>query len=414
MALAAKTFANLVTFTRASTATYWDSAGVLRTAASGAPRFDYNPVTFVIRGLLVESQSTNLLLQSQDLSAAAYTRLNLVTSGYTDLLAAPDGTVTMDAIIESTTPTVYHGVNQNITKAATANQYAYSLFVKDKGRQIVVAVQNVGATAGVVARFNPAIGTVTGAINTYGTGFTAGAMTVESVGGGIYRLTLTGTSDTAATLSCSLSLHNGTSNTYTGDGSSGVYVWGQQLEIGEYSTSYIPTTTAQVTRATDMANVASISPWYNQAAGTFVVEAMRNSLPAPAASSPGSYGKLATMSDGTNNNAISFGTVASQNNIYTAVTAAGAETMNYAALPMTAGVATKVALAITATSARLAVAGSLAGASDDTSVTMPAATLLTVGHRQDGSQNTAWNGWIRSLKYYPRRVTNAELVSLTT
>ena len=119
------------------------------------------------------------------------------------------------------------------------------------------------------------------------------------------------------------------------------------------------------------------------------------------------------MSDGTNNNAISFGTVAGQNNIYTAVTAAGAETMNYAALPMTAGVATKVALAITATSARLAVGGTLAGASDDTAVTMPAATLLTFGHRQDGSLNTAWNGWIRSVKYYPRRVTNAELVSLT-
>ena len=120
------------------------------------------------------------------------------------------------------------------------------------------------------------------------------------------------------------------------------------------------------------------------------------------------------MSDGTLNNAISFGTVAGQNNIYTAVTAAGAETMNYAALPMTAGVATKVALAITATSARLAVGGTLAGASDDTSVTMPAATLLTVGQRQDGSINTAWNGWIRSFRYYPRRVTNAELVSLTT
>lgn len=414
MALAAKTFAELVTFTRASTATYWDSAGVLQTAASGAARIDYDPATLAIRGLLVEPQSTNLLLQSQDISAASYTRLNLVTTSYTDVLLAPDGTLTMDAMMESTTPTVYHGLHQTITKAASAITYAYSVFVRDKGRPLVMAIQNTAATSGVFARFNPATGAVTSTAAAFGTGFTAGAMTAEALGGGLYRVTLTATSDTATTLKVEISLHNGTTNTYTGNGTSGVYLWGQQLEAGEYATSYIPTTTAQVTRLTDMPNVATISPWYNQTAGTFVVEALRTSLPAPQASSPSSYGKLVTMSDGTNNNAISFGTVAGQNNIYTAVTAAGAETMSYAALPMTAGVATKVALAITATSARLAVGGTLAGASDDTAVTMPAATLLTFGHRQDGSLNTAWNGWIRSVKYYPRRVTNAELVSLTT
>ena len=56
-----------ITFTRASTATYFDSTGVMQTAATNAPRFDYDPVTHVLRGLLMEDTRTNLLLNSATL-----------------------------------------------------------------------------------------------------------------------------------------------------------------------------------------------------------------------------------------------------------------------------------------------------------------------------------------------------------
>jgi hypothetical protein len=69
-----------ITFTRASTATYFDAAGVMQTAATNAPRFDYDPVTHVLRGLLIEEQRTNVLLNSATLgtqsvavTAQAYT-----------------------------------------------------------------------------------------------------------------------------------------------------------------------------------------------------------------------------------------------------------------------------------------------------------------------------------------------------
>src|SRR4029077_17321879 len=61
------------TFTRASTATYFDASGTMQTAATNAPRFDYDPVTHALRGLLIEEQRTNLLLNSATLGTQSVT-----------------------------------------------------------------------------------------------------------------------------------------------------------------------------------------------------------------------------------------------------------------------------------------------------------------------------------------------------
>ena len=69
-----------ITFTRASVATYFDAAGAIQTATSGTPRWDYDPVTHAMLGLLIEEQRANLLLNSATLgtqsvavTAQAYT-----------------------------------------------------------------------------------------------------------------------------------------------------------------------------------------------------------------------------------------------------------------------------------------------------------------------------------------------------
>jgi len=64
--------ADVVTFTRASTATYWAIDGKLKTAVSDAPRFEYDRITGASLGLRVEASSTNLLLHSADISNAAW------------------------------------------------------------------------------------------------------------------------------------------------------------------------------------------------------------------------------------------------------------------------------------------------------------------------------------------------------
>ena len=97
------------------------------------------------------------------------------------------------------------------------------------------------------------------------------------MGGGLYRLWITVTSNSTsisyqvAALDPSNSIDPISSN-YAGDGSSGPLISAAQVEAGSFPTSYIPTTTAQVTRAADVASVNVLSPWFNQSAGTFVIE----------------------------------------------------------------------------------------------------------------------------------------------
>ena len=62
-----------ITFTRASTATYTDASGTIQTAAVNAPRWDYDPVTHALKGLLIEEARTNVLLNSAVLSTQSVT-----------------------------------------------------------------------------------------------------------------------------------------------------------------------------------------------------------------------------------------------------------------------------------------------------------------------------------------------------
>ena len=80
-----------VTFTRASTATYFDSTGTLQTATTNAPRWDYDPVTHALRGLLIEEARTNLLLNSATLGTQSVT----TTAVATTLSFYGTGTVTL-------------------------------------------------------------------------------------------------------------------------------------------------------------------------------------------------------------------------------------------------------------------------------------------------------------------------------
>jgi hypothetical protein len=389
-----------VTFTRGTTATFVGSNGFIQTAAINAPRFDYDPVTLAAKGLLIEEQRTNLLLQSQTLDNASWSKSNGTIAA--DAIASPDGTTNADAFIENTAPSAFHFMAQSIAKAASNIQYAVSFYVKDKGRQVAFSF-NSGAS-GVAGRVNPATGTITAAIGTFGTGWTAGSLTMTNAGNGWYRVVIVATSDILLTATFQLSLHNGTTNVYTGDGVSGAYIWGAQMEAAAFATSYIPTVASQVTRSADVATMTgtNFSSWYNQTQGTFVVGADVISTTAT----------RVWMDVGPNG---AFGTTAYIGQVPASISLLpGAAPVNMSSQVATTALSNTVAIGLQTNNSVFAANGEIGPV--DTSCTMPAsATQLVIGSAiwNLGGAITL-NGHVRTIAYYNTRLSNATLQALTT
>jgi hypothetical protein len=253
----ATTGASLVTFTRASSATYVDSQGVIQTASTDVPRFDHNPVTGESLGLLVEEQRTNLMTLSEDFSNSIVFRGAVTANAAT----APDGAATADLFTEST-ETGNHIVQAPSNIAfSSGTTYTYTIFLKPNGRTSIRVNANQTATWPVDATFNL---TGTGSVST-----TLGTCSIQQLANEWYRCVLTAAATASATTIVSHRTSSG-----DGDGTSGIYLWGAQLEAGAFPTSYIPTTTAAATRSADVASISgsNFSSWYRQDEGTFYTQ----------------------------------------------------------------------------------------------------------------------------------------------
>ena len=95
---------------------------------------------------------------------------------------------------------------------------------------------------------------------------------MEAYPNGWYRCSTTFTTPSSITFQQVLIgiLQNGTTDTYAGNGSSGIYIWGAQLEVGAFPTSYIPTDSATATRGADFAEIdgEDFTDFFNQTEGT--------------------------------------------------------------------------------------------------------------------------------------------------
>jgi len=131
----AVTGASLVTFTRASSGTYVDSAGVIQTATNDVPRFDHNPTTGESLGLLVEEARTNSIFGSADFSST-YTSLTNLTATV-DTAVAPDGSTTADTIAGASSTLNIKYFYKNFTTTATG-AYTASIYLKANTQSIVL------------------------------------------------------------------------------------------------------------------------------------------------------------------------------------------------------------------------------------------------------------------------------------
>ena len=225
------------TFTRGSTATYYDASGILQTAAINVPRFDHDPVTGVLKGLLLETTRTNLQLYSDAIDHASWSKVaSTVTPNAT---TSPAGTMTADLLVPDTTNT-WHLVSSAGKTTVASQYYTASIYAKPAGYDYVYV--NLTDPANHYAVFNIS----TCAVGVIGASVTS--TSAQPVGNGWCRIAVTaqvsGTSSNGA-----YHVTGGNSvAAFSGNGTSGVYFWGAQFEKGDFITSYIATAATSATR----------------------------------------------------------------------------------------------------------------------------------------------------------------------
>jgi len=350
-------------------------------------------VTFTPRGLLIEELRTNLLLQSNDFTQAYWAKQNsAITAG----LVGPMGAATATRLADGTTVNAVHQlyVNTGVTLTAAAN--TFSVFAK-AGEYSYINLSIDGTTNCFFNLTTGAVGTNTGTTNP----------TITPVGSGWYRCSITSTT-TASTFFSSVKLSpDGVNTTYApADLTKGVYIFGAQIELGAFPTSYIPTTTATVTRAADSASMTgtNFSSWWNPTAGTLVAE-FDSATPAFI-----SGASVVSADAGTTGGSASTGIWFSNP---TSLILESANSPAGTNITLTAsGNSAKAAYAFAANDR----AGTINGAAVSSSATggvAASANQLTLGRSRTSGQGTYLSGHIRSIRFYNTRLTNAQLQALT-
>lgn len=242
-----------MTVTRATSATRVNSSGLIESVASNVPRLDYSNGT--CPSILVEPQRTNLLIRSEEFDNVVWTKGN--SSITANAINSPIGTLTADKLVENTSNSSH--LLETVLTTTTGQSYTLTCFFKKAERNFGY----IGAYTNESKQVY--INLTTGAVtNTVGT---IVSYKVDSLANGWFRVSLTFTATNEVYPFFGIS-DNGTNLTYTGNGTSGIYIWGAQLELGSYATSYIPTTSASVTRNADVISKTGISSLIGQTEGT--------------------------------------------------------------------------------------------------------------------------------------------------
>jgi hypothetical protein len=176
---------------------------------------------------------TNLALQSQTFDNASWTNLRSSISANTAV--APDGTTTADKLVEDSTATNSHAVQPASGIGTVTATETLSVYAKAAERSWILLQLGANRTA----YFNVSAGTI---------GTTSGSTTatITALANGWYRCAISGVRDTNTNNIIFLASGDGDFS-YNGDGTSGIYIWGAQLETGSTASPYIPTTSAAVT-----------------------------------------------------------------------------------------------------------------------------------------------------------------------
>ncbi len=238
------------TFTRQTAATYFDKSGVLQIADINEPRFEKE-------GLLIEPQITNLYTYSEQWGSGS--RVTTTNNSAN----SPRGDKTMALVIEDTAGAEHYTQDRNIALTAGVT-YCFSVFVMahTSPRNLYLRVASGSTSQSFFDATKGAWSGNAGGADYVDRGF-------EDVGNGIYRVWMTFKAAASQSTVIRLQLANGVTASYTGDGASGLYIWGAQLEDSPFPTSYIPTAAATATRGADIWQIPKENCGYTSLANLF-------------------------------------------------------------------------------------------------------------------------------------------------
>lgn len=393
-----------ITFTRASTAMRTNPAGVLESVAVNVPRIDYDPVTLQCRGLLREGARTNLLTYSDGIGTTPWSTVRCSVVSATAYGAAP-----MFKIVEDTSASTTHSIGRvsagNVSWVS-GKTYTFSILVKKSERDGVRLSLSAGAFgANIYAQFN----LLTGGVVLKSAAITAHA---KYIGADLWRLGIsaTATATSTAPINVFLARDAGATLSYTGDGSSGIYVGAPQVEEGEKMSSYIPTSSAIATRSADLVTLtgSDFTDWYNATAGTFLLDADCDAGSAKDSS-------YLSVSDGSSANYMSVIGNVTDYDISLLSYVGGSSVVDSAKTPN--GVYTQSGEVFRAAMAYavddVALASHLGGTlSLDSSAAIPTVDRLIIGAGYV-ADNRPLFGHIRRLTYFPKRLPNSTLQMLS-
>lgn len=234
----------LISFSRSSTGTYIAQDGLLKTAAINEPRFDHDPVTGRCQGLLVEATRTNRQNYSTDFTNFLQTsgsnerwidrvEVNVIPFANTD----PAGTFNASKVIPTTNNTSHYLGRYMAYNNVT---YRFSIFVKPAGYSAISVTFNIPSATFRLSGDGAILsdGGLGATIQRLSNNWYRIACSVTYIGGGANnfqpRITI---------------LNNSLQSTFSGDGVSGIEVFGFQVEVGPFATSYIPTPATFTSRA---------------------------------------------------------------------------------------------------------------------------------------------------------------------
>ena len=367
------TFARLQAQNTTSGSSYLGSDGLLKFAAEDEPRIEY-AADGSLKGLLIEELRTNLVPYSEDFSNAAWTKQGSTAIDST-LVTGPDGTLSGRRLLN---------------------------FDSETGDRLIETVSISNAT-------------LTGSIWVKGEGANVGkdiTLVVKRSGGTFVADTLDHTlssewvrlDGTFTQLPDSTGASLVLKNPDNGNEASEVLIYGAQLEAGSFATSYIPTSGSQQTRSADVASIPVTAFGYNDQAGTVVVE----------------YSTFHTYTGSPYPRVVNLSQVGAASR--TGVEILGYlnnttfEVYNLGANQSSAGSGTggggTVAIAFAQDNIQAAKDGSLVGATDTSATIVPYTDMFIGMSNAFGSNHIS--GHIKSLSYFPRRLTNTQLQELTS